>query len=362
MQTAEISTRLDMLAIAAYRHLLEHGRRDDDYLCRRFGIGPDRINEIYRVLTELCVAERAPGRPGAWRAVEPRLAMDRLVLPLEDEARRSAAAAERLRTQLQSLIPVHRTATGACDERHHVDVIDDPARLAATFAERLAACRTQVHVLHPDDYRPWPFRETAAALLAQALGRGVGLRGVLQHGALSHAPTRSMVERLGSAGGDFRTAAELPAHLFVLDDDVCFMSVPGRSGQGSPFAGVGTTVMILQPAIVALLTAVCRTAWSQGSPFPPSEKDHHQIAGHLRQSILRLLAGGAKDEAVARRLGLSVRTCRRHISEIMQSLGAASRFQAGVEAHSLGLVPAIESSDREPGDPLGWTGSADGAA
>jgi DNA-binding CsgD family transcriptional regulator len=347
-----------MLAVAAYQHLLQNGRRDDDYLCTRFGIGPDRVNEIYRVLTELCVVEVAPGRPDAWHAVEPRLAMDRLVLPLEDEARRSAAAAERLRTQLQSLIPVHRTVTGARDQQH-IDVIDDPARLAVTFAERLAACRTQVHILRPDNYQPWPFRE-AAALLTQALARGVRLRGVLQHGARSHAPTQSMVERLGGAGGDFRTAAELPAHLIVLDDDVCFMSMPGHSAQGSPFAGVGETVMILQPAIVALLTAVCRTAWSQGSPFLPAEKDHHQLAGHLRQSILRLLAGGAKDETVARRLGLSVRTCRRHISEIMQTLGAASRFQAGVEAHSLGLVPTTELSGRGHEDPRGWTGSADG--
>jgi DNA-binding NarL/FixJ family response regulator len=350
-----------MLAIAAYQHLLEHGRRDDDYLCRRFGIESDRVDEIYRVLTELCVVESVPGRPRSWRAVEPREAMNKLVLPLEDEARRSAAAAEQLRTQLQSLIPVHRTVTGAQDQQH-IEVIDDPAKVAAAVSERVAACRAQVHVLRPDNDQPWPFRDAAGVLLAQAMARGVQLRGVLQHSARSHAPTQSLVAQLGGAGGGFRTAAELPAHLTVLDDSCCFMSVPGRPSHGSGLTRRGTTVMILQPAIVALLAAVCRTAWSQGAPFLPAESDRGQIAGHLRQSILRLLAGGAKDEAVARRLGLSVRTCRRHISEIMQTLGAASRFQAGVEAHSLGLVPATESPDHAPEGPHGWTGPAGGTA
>ena len=56
-----------------------------------------------------------------------------------------------------------------------------------------------------------------------------------------------------------------------------------------------------------------------------------------RQAILGLLADGEKDEAIARRLSISVRTCRRHIAEYMAQVGATSRFQAGVIA-AAGLV------------------------
>ncbi len=52
----------------------------------------------------------------------------------------------------------------------------------------------------------------------------------------------------------------------------------------------------------------------------------------LKRSIVRLMAEGYKDEIVARRLGMSVRTCRRHIAEIMEELEATSRFQAGANA------------------------------
>jgi DNA-binding NarL/FixJ family response regulator len=44
------------------------------------------------------------------------------------------------------------------------------------------------------------------------------------------------------------------------------------------------------------------------------------------------MAEGEKDEAISRRLSISVRTCRRHIADYMALVGAHSRFQAGVIA------------------------------
>ncbi|MDX6246683.1 MAG: hypothetical protein QOF10_43 [Kribbellaceae bacterium] len=45
--------------------------------------------------------------------------------------------------------------------------------------------------------------------------------------------------------------------------------------------------------------------------------------------IGRLMATGAKDAAIARQLGLSLRTVRAEISALIAGLGARSRFQAG---------------------------------
>lgn len=57
--------------------------------------------------------------------------------------------------------------------------------------------------------------------------------------------------------------------------------------------------------------------------------------------ILEQLRAGSTDEASARDLAISVRTYRRYIAEIMALLGATSRFQAGVRAAELGLLPTI---------------------
>ena len=48
--------------------------------------------------------------------------------------------------------------------------------------------------------------------------------------------------------------------------------------------------------------------------------------------LLRQLAAGAKDEQIARTLGLSLRTVRRRVADLLIELGVDTRFQAGVEA------------------------------
>lgn len=59
------------------------------------------------------------------------------------------------------------------------------------------------------------------------------------------------------------------------------------------------------------------------TPVPAKELTSRQV------TIGRLMATGAKDAAIARQLGLSLRTVRAEISALIAGLGARSRFQAG---------------------------------
>jgi DNA-binding NarL/FixJ family response regulator len=65
------------------------------------------------------------------------------------------------------------------------------------------------------------------------------------------------------------------------------------------------------------------------SPAGLSPTDRH---------LLRLLADGLTDEAAAKRLGISARTVRRIMADLMDRLGAESRFEAGVEAARRGWL------------------------
>ena len=58
----------------------------------------------------------------------------------------------------------------------------------------------------------------------------------------------------------------------------------------------------------------------------------------LRRFLLQQLAAGAKDEQIARSLGVSLRTVRRRVSEPVDELGVENRFQAGVEAVRRGWI------------------------
>ncbi|MEU4487633.1 helix-turn-helix domain-containing protein [Streptomyces purpurascens] len=54
--------------------------------------------------------------------------------------------------------------------------------------------------------------------------------------------------------------------------------------------------------------------------------------------VLRALASGATDETAARELGMSLRTYRRRVAELLLALNAGSRFQAGLRAGEMGLT------------------------
>lgn len=47
------------------------------------------------------------------------------------------------------------------------------------------------------------------------------------------------------------------------------------------------------------------------------------------------------DDAIAKRLGVSPRTARRVANDMMERLGARSRFQAGALAVQHGWLPAV---------------------
>jgi DNA-binding NarL/FixJ family response regulator len=62
------------------------------------------------------------------------------------------------------------------------------------------------------------------------------------------------------------------------------------------------------------------------------------VGRNERLEILEGLMLGSKDEAMARQLGVSLRTVRRRVADLMTELGATTRFQAGMEAVRRGLV------------------------
>jgi len=82
----------------------------------------------------------------------------------------------------------------------------------------------------------------------------------------------------------------------------------------------------LEPGVAARLLAAVR------SPHP---------TGHLtarERDVLRLIAEGRSNPAIAARLGLSVKTVQNHISNIFNKLQVADRAQAIVRARDAGLA------------------------
>jgi DNA-binding NarL/FixJ family response regulator len=87
----------------------------------------------------------------------------------------------------------------------------------------------------------------------------------------------------------------------------------------------------LDPAAAKALTAALRAPRSAADALTPRERE-----------VLVLVAQGGTNRQIGRLLGVTERTARTHVSNILGKLGLASRTQAALWAVREGLVPATE--------------------
>ncbi|GGY10409.1 hypothetical protein GCM10010299_12900 [Streptomyces tanashiensis] len=334
--------RLDAGAVAVFAYALEHGGLPDrtpDGL-PALGLGHEEVETACRTLRRLRLLRPAPGRPGELIPVSPDAAAAEVVGPLEAELARAAAHAQSLRDDLHSLMPRFRAARREQGRREGFDVLPDMASASAMLTEESARCREEVFSIQPGGGRAAHRLGDAVERDVAMLRRGVRMRTLYQHSARSSLSTQGYVERLTEAGAEYRTAAELPDRAVVFDRSVAFL--PRRADGG---AGEGA-VLVRDPDVVAYLCRVFEQHWSGAVPFRgTSEAAYKEVGPSLRRALVGLLAEGAKDEVIARRMGMSLRTCRRHIADLLEELGAESRFQGGALAERAGLTGTEVTTD-----------------
>lgn len=361
--------RLDAHAVAVFEYVLARGSliRWPPDVVPVLGLSQEEVEAASRRLLRLRLLRPAPGRPEELIPVSPDAAAAEVIGPLEAQLARAATRAQSVRDELHSLMPQYRAARKAQGRRQGFDVLPDMASASAMLTEEAERCREEVFSIQPGGGRA-PDRLGAALERDLAmLRRGVRMRTLYQHSARSSLSTQGYVERLTEAGAEYRTAAELPDRAVVFDRSVAFLPrrVDGGTGEGA--------VLVRDPDVVAYLCRVFDQAWSGAVPFHgTSEAAYKDVGPSLRRALVGLLAEGAKDEVIARRMGMSLRTCRRHIAELLEELGAESRFQGGALAERAGLTtpaaaqppPAAAAAARaaagaDPADPRASARAAD---
>ncbi|WP_406724649.1 LuxR family transcriptional regulator [Streptomyces sp. GD-15H] len=90
--------------------------------------------------------------------------------------------------------------------------------------------------------------------------------------------------------------------------------------------------------------------WANARSLAEYQRTSARMRTESVRRILEQLCEGRTDEVAARELRVSLRTYRRHVAEIMQELGANSRFQAGARAVEMALLPQrTDAPGRESG-------------
>jgi DNA-binding CsgD family transcriptional regulator len=179
-------------------------------------------------------------------------------------------------------------------------------------------------LLRPDQWG-LPYEDELAEPIAQAIKEGRRCRAIYPLRALSEAPR--ILHQRAAIGEEIRLLPELPTRLAVFEGTHAVIPEP-LGLVHSP------RVVVRQRGIVELAALCFHHLWAHAAPLAEPPTEH----GDLRRFLLEQLATGAQDEQIARRLGLSLRTVRRRVAEVMVELGASSRFQAGVEAARRGWL------------------------
>ncbi|MEV0416198.1 helix-turn-helix transcriptional regulator [Streptomyces sp. NPDC050448] len=236
----------------------------------------------------------------------------------------------RMRGQLAELALVHaarqRTLQGPPLER-----IESADEVHQMLDQQAIECTQEVISAQPGGPQPAAELGRARDRNQDLLTRGVQLRTLYQHSARFDPATVRHATELAELGAETRTVTGDLTSCILFDRVLLVLPLQDAAGGA---------LLVRSPDVVAFAAEMFDSLWATGDRMnKPREKAFVQdIADQTKRSILLHLVQGDDDRATARALGISVRTCQRHVSDIMRRLGATSRFQLGYLAHRHALL------------------------
>ncbi|MEU0524348.1 helix-turn-helix transcriptional regulator [Streptomyces niveus] len=176
--------------------------------------------------------------------------------------------------------------------------------------------------------------ERSRPLDLRCLRRGVRIRNVVLAAALDDLPTREYLRELVKRGAQIRVAENITERILVYDGRTALVPVdPQNTARGALLAH--------KSGLVSNIIALFEKIWTQADDLLTVTKEASDAVdglSEIEQQVLISMCTVGKDEAGARELGISVRTYRRHVADLLQSLGAASRAQGALLARERGWI------------------------
>ncbi|NUT34750.1 MAG: response regulator transcription factor [Hamadaea sp.] len=160
------------------------------------------------------------------------------------------------------------------------------------------------------------------------IARGVRYRTLVGRSQLDSPVMAAYYRNLHQLGDRVRISDEPFQVMTLFDNDRAFVPME----PGAPHLGA---LFIRNPGIVTTLGDLFDLAWDTATDIDLVTGEPVS-ATELR--VLRALATAAKDEVAAKQLNISVRTFRRHVSELMDRVRADNRFRLAIIAKERGWI------------------------
>jgi DNA-binding CsgD family transcriptional regulator len=286
------------------------------------GLSPETAAAAVEELASLHLLSKGSDETGPWRAVPPWRAARLQLDPMQRRVQEQNAQIERLESVFEELAATFKSEAGQYLPASKLEIISDLDEVRQVIESLAEECRTEILTAQPGGARDPEALRDALARDKAMLDRGVVMRTLYQHTARYSQSTIAYVEQMSGLGAQVRTVVDGFSRMLVFDRRVGLLSVQGDSR---------AALLVHEPNVITFILESFQHAWRNADPFPLSFHRNwaKQITAEIKQSIIGMLAEGQEDKTIARWLGMSERTCQRHVAEIMSEIGAKSRFQAG---------------------------------
>ncbi|WP_034262632.1 helix-turn-helix transcriptional regulator [Actinospica robiniae] len=291
-----------------------------------------QVGEALDDLFALSLVRESFDRPGRLRALEPEIGLQAALARQHEELVRRQQQVAAGQAAVARMLAEHARAAprpaGDSGVEHLIGMDAVQGRL-----ERFSRdTESEVLTFMPGGAQSASALEAACENDARLLARGVSICTVGQDSIRNHAPTLAYAQFLADHHAEFRTAPMLPPRMIVIDRRSALVPLdPADTRKGA--------LHLTAPGTVAVLLALFEQVWETAVPLGADRTPDRESLTAIERGLLTLLARGLTDEAAAARLAVSPRTARRLMAELMERLGATSRFEAGLKAARSGWLP-----------------------
>jgi DNA-binding CsgD family transcriptional regulator len=318
---------LDDVAETVYRAMLRNPDLDIHALAGHLELTAARVTAALERLTSVGLVAPSTAAPSGLAPAPPATTLTAMLHTALEDLETQRARLDAVRSALAGFAADHMVGQSRSWSSMPVELLSAEESFAAvedlqrgTVGE-IVSCHQAVHI---DVDAP-----TYVELVEHQLSSGRRMRGLYPADVTADEPRVAYVRKWAVAGEQVRLSVQPLPTLAVFGSEVAMLSAhePDEAGAGR--------ILVRAPALVTVVRLLFEQYWARSVPLAVADDGAGVDA---RDRILELLVAGTKDESIARQLGLSLRTVRRRVAELMDELGARTRFQAGVEAARRGLL------------------------
>ncbi|MEV4432764.1 helix-turn-helix transcriptional regulator [Streptomyces sp. NPDC049555] len=317
-------------AEAVYRAMLREPGITTAEVSASLGMEEGEVRRALDTLADLALIRRSWQDPSTILPVNPEAGLKALMAKRQAEVTRRQLEIEQIQAEAAQLVADY-TSEFFFRYGQEIERLTTVEAVRHRIHELVQNVEDETLAFAPGGPQTPENRAASRPLAMSVLGRSVSMKTIYLESIRNDPGSVEHARWLVSMGAETRTAPYLPARMQILDRKAALLPLnPEDSSQGA--------VVVREPGIVATLCAFFDTVWRTATPMAEAKPRSHEPFSPQNRQLLQLLAQGHTDEVAARKLGISLRTERRMISELSERLGAKSRFQLGQRATQMGLL------------------------